>query len=79
MKKGDRVKWVDPVTKQIKKGVLIKWSLTVAESNEIKNLDDPYEPLKFKDVNYKEWDIKCDQDGKTYAFPEEDLEVILSN
>lgn len=79
MKRGDRARWIDPVSKRIKSGVLIEWFQVVSESNEIKNIDDPYEPLKFKDVEYKEWNVKCDQDGKIYSFPEHDLEVFKAN
>jgi len=79
MKVGDKVKWIDPVSKRVKTGKLLEQHTVVAESNTIQNLDDPYEPLTFKDVNHKEWDIKCDQDGRRYCFEEKDLETIKAN
>jgi len=83
MKIGDKVKWIDPQSGMGKTGIITEIQKVVSQSNDIKNLDDPYEPLVWKDVDLKSYDIKCDQRG-AYVISEDEiekfkLEVIKAN
>lgn len=62
---GDRVNWLDPISKELKAGTLWMRHQVVAETGL-----DPYAPIK--DVDYWSWDILGDDDAP-YGFREEYL------
>lgn len=72
---GDKVKWVDPVTRQVKKGTLLsREQLVVTMSAYNDNMIDHEE----RGEKIYCWDVKGD-DGKRYSIREEGLEVVKAN
>jgi len=74
MKIKDKVEWTDVVTGMRKTGVIKEILQVVSQSNEIKNIDDPYEPLAFKDVEMQSYEIVCDQTKKEYSISDDEIE-----
>lgn len=73
---GDKVKWIDPVSGRTRTGIVGEVTQIIGESEEIKNFDDPYEPVRWKkDVDKVGYSIKCDQGG-TFTFAEDEIEKV---
>lgn len=74
MKPGNKVKWTDPLSGMVKRGVLLEkvHIISLAVEDQEGNVGE------FKDVDKWSWDIRRDN-GERYSFPEDELTPELPN